>query len=121
MKEIEENESVPFKGGYVMNNLNSILIEGEVEKIVEQTINESAFKTVFTIVSNRYVKGKKDYERKQIHVTIVTRDKLADSCNKQLKKKRGVRVVGILDEDEADGRLFVVAEHVEFRPEFKKS
>jgi len=44
-----------------------------------------------------------------------------------LKKGRGVRVVGRLKQDrwtDADGkphsRIFIVAEHVEFRPQFKK-
>ena len=52
---------------------------------------------------------------------------MADTCNNQGRKGRGVRVVGRLKEDRWTGndgklrsRVSIVAEHVEFRPEFKK-
>ena len=48
-------------------------------------------------------------------------------CGEYLKKGRGVRVVGRLKQDrwtDADGkgrsRIFIVAEHVEFKPQLKK-
>jgi single-strand DNA-binding protein len=52
---------------------------------------------------------------------------LAESCSKLGRKGRGVRVVGRLRQDRwqsADGknhaRFLIVAEHIEFRPEFIK-
>ncbi len=52
---------------------------------------------------------------------------LAEVCSEYLKKGRGVRVVGRLKQDrwndpEGNGRskVYVVAEHVEFKPERKK-
>ncbi|MDR1319082.1 MAG: single-stranded DNA-binding protein, partial [Treponema sp.] len=53
--------------------------------------------------------------------------KLAEQCYNLGRKGRGVRVVGRLKQDRwnsADGKthskVSIVAEHVEFRPEFKK-
>ena len=53
--------------------------------------------------------------------------KLAESCQSQGHKGRGVRVVGRLKQDRWDGadgkqhsKISIVAEHAEFRPEFKK-
>ena len=51
----------------------------------------------------------------------------AEVCGEYLKKGRGVRVVGRLKQDrwtEAEGkmrsRIIIVAEHVEFKPQFNK-
>ena len=53
--------------------------------------------------------------------------RLAESCSTLGKKGRGVRVVGRLKQErwtDGDGKprthVKIVAEHVEFRPEFKK-
>lgn len=53
--------------------------------------------------------------------------KLAENCNTNLEKGRGVRVVGRLKQDrwqDDDGRgrtrVKIVGEHVEFKPQFKK-
>jgi single-strand DNA-binding protein len=53
--------------------------------------------------------------------------KLAESCNDLGHKGRGVKVVGRLKQDRWNGpdgkqrsRVTIVAEHVEFRPEFKR-
>ena len=58
---------------------------------------------------------------------VSTWTRLAEVCGEYLKKGRGVRVVGRLKQDrwtDADGkphsRIFIVAEHVEFKPQFKK-
>jgi single-strand DNA-binding protein len=59
---------------------------------------------------------------------VETWDKLAEACGSIGKKGRGVRVVGRLRQDRWQGedgkphaRITIVAEHVEFRPEFKKA
>ena len=58
---------------------------------------------------------------------VSTWTRLAEVCGEYLKKGRGVRVVGRLKQDrwtDPDGkphsRIFIVAEHVEFRPQLKK-
>ena len=58
-------------------------------------------------------------------VTCWTR--LAEVCGEYLKKGRGVRVVGRLKQDrwtdpegKPHSRIFILAEHVEFKPQLKK-
>ena len=58
---------------------------------------------------------------------VSTWTRLAEVCGEYLKKGRGVRVVGRLKQDrwtDPDGkphsRVSIVAEHVEFKPQFKK-
>ena len=58
---------------------------------------------------------------------VETWAKLAEACNNLGKKGRGVRVVGRLKQDRWTGndgkqrsKISIVAEHVEFRPEFRK-
>jgi single-strand DNA-binding protein len=53
--------------------------------------------------------------------------RLAEVCGEYLKKGRGVRVVGRLKQDrrtssegQARSKVSIVAEHVEFKPQFKK-
>jgi len=52
---------------------------------------------------------------------------MAEVCEKKAKKGRGVRVVGRLKQDvwkDADGKqqskVYVVAEHIEYKPVFQK-
>jgi len=113
-----------------MNNLNSILIEGNMvrDPQVRQTSNG---RTVcnFPIASCRYFKdgAGKAIEKEVSFFDIESWGKLAESSYKTGKKGRGVRVVGRLRQDRWTGedgknhaRIIVVAEHVEFRPEFNK-
>jgi single-stranded DNA-binding protein len=58
---------------------------------------------------------------------VETWSKLAEHCYNLAHKGRGVRVVGRLKQDRWNGsdgkshsKITIVAEHVEFRPEFKK-
>ena len=46
--------------------------------------------------------------------------RMAEMCAEYLKKGRGVRVVGRLAQKD-DESVFIVAEHVEFKPELKKA
>jgi len=113
-----------------MNNLNSILIEGNL-------VRDPAYRTTpkgtpvcnFTIASNRYFRrGEQGYEREVGFFNVETWAKLAETCNRIGTKGRGVRCVGRLREDRWTGedgknhsRVVVVAEHVEFRPDFSKA
>ena len=81
----------------------------------------------FRLASNRYFKQDSGYEKEVSFFDVVTWTKLAEKCGSQGKKGRGVRVVGRLRESrwtDVDGkprsRVAIVAEHVEFRPEFRK-
>ncbi|MDR1024884.1 MAG: single-stranded DNA-binding protein [Treponema sp.] len=111
-----------------MNNLNSILIEGN---LVRDPLLRSTPKGTpvcsFTLASNRFFKQDTGLEKEVGFFDVESWSKLAEHCYNQGRKGRGVRVVGRLKQDRwsgADGkphsRVAIVAEHVEFRPEFRR-
>ncbi len=111
-----------------MNNLNSILIEGNIvrEPLLRATAKGTPVCT-FSLASNRFFKQDAGYEKEVGFFDVETWSKLAENCHNLGRKGRGVRVVGRLKQERwngADGkprtRVMIVAEHVEFRPEFKK-
>jgi len=111
-----------------MNNLNSILIEGNlVREPVYRTTAKGTPVCTFSLASNRFFKQDSQLEKEVSFFEIETWSKLAESCGSLGKKGRGVRVVGRLKQDRwtgSDGKshskIMIVAEHVEFRPEFTK-
>ena len=113
-----------------MNNLNSILIEGNLvrDPLLRSTSKGTQICSM-SIASNRYYKqdSNSTYEKEVSFFDVETWAKLAEVCYAKGKKGRGVRVVGRLKQsrwNDTDGkshtRICIVAEHVEFRPEFRK-
>jgi single-strand DNA-binding protein len=111
-----------------MNNLNSILIEGNMvrDPLFRSTPKGTPVCT-FSLASNRFFKQDSGLEKEVSFFDVETWAKLAESCYNLGRKGRGVRVVGRLKQarwNGADGRqrsrITIVAEHVEFRPDFKK-
>lgn len=111
-----------------MNNLNSILIEGNLTRDPEyrETAKGTALCT-FSIASNRFFKQGDEMGKEVSFFDVETWAKLAESCRNMGSKGRGVRVVGRLKQDRWNGndgkarsKVSIVAEHVEFRPEFKR-
>jgi len=111
-----------------MNNLNSILIEGTLvrDPVVRETPKRTAVCN-FSIASNRYFRQDNGYEKEVSFFDVETWAKLAEVCGNKGKKGIGVRIVGRLKQDRWTGndgkqhsKVSIVAEHVEFRPEFKK-
>ncbi len=110
-----------------MNALNSILIEGNVVR--DPTLKETPRGTTvcnFSIASNRFYRQDDETEQETSFFEVETWAKLAEACGKGCYKGRGVRVVGRLKQDRwtgTDGKNYskikVVAEHVEFKPQFK--
>jgi single-strand DNA-binding protein len=112
----------------VMNNLNSIIIEGNMvrDPLFRFTAKGTALCT-FSIASNRYYRQDSGLESEVSFFDVEAWSKLAESCNDLGHKGRGVKVVGRLKQDRWNGpdgkqrsRVTIVAEHVEFRPEFKR-
>lgn len=110
-----------------MNNLNSILIEGNLvrDPQVKETPKGTSICS-FAVASNRYFKQGDDLEREVSFFDVETWAKLAETCGQQLRKGRGVRVVGRLKQERWTGndgkpyaKIKIVAEHVEFKPELK--
>ena len=112
-----------------MNNLNSILIEGNlVRDPLYRTTPKGTPLCTFTLASNRFFKQDSGLEKEVGFFEVETWAKLAENCHGLGRKGRGVRVVGRLKQDRWNGsdgkshsKIAIVAEHVEFRPEFKKN
>lgn len=109
-----------------MNNLNSVLIEGNLVKDPEERrTSQDIAVSNFTIGVNRSYKKDDDYVSEVSYFDIEVWAGLAEICVKHLNKGRGVRVVGRLKQDrwvdETENnrsKIKIVAEHVEFKPVF---
>ena len=86
-----------------MNMLNSLLIEGTIDKIVSTENN--------SIIFSLAVAGR---EGEISHFKVKAFGKLAKSSD--LKIGRELRIVGCLRELQGD--LFIIAEHLEFKKTF---
>ena len=112
-----------------MNNLNSVLIEGNMvrDPLIRSTPKGTSVCN-FSIASNRYFHQDSALEKEVGFFDIEAWGKLADACGNQGRKGRGVRVVGRLKQDRWTGndgknhaKVSIVAEHVEYRADFKKT
>ena len=112
-----------------MNNLNSVLIEGNMvrDPLVRSTPKGTQVCN-FSIASNRYFRQDSNLEKETGFFDVEAWGKLASSCSTQGRKGRGVRVVGRLKQDRWTGvdgknhnKVAIVAEHVEYRSDFKKA
>ena len=107
-----------------MNNLNSILLEGNLarEPELRYTPQGTPVCTLVVASSRSYkVAGERTEEVSFIEST--TWGKLATVCAEYLHKGRGVRVVGRIKQErweDPDGnarsKVVITAEHVEFQP-----
>ncbi len=108
-----------------MNHLNSILVEGNLVRDPNIRSTPSGNQVCdFTLATNRtYKVGDQKYENEVSYFDIEAWARLGAACAQNLKKGRGVRVVGRLKQDrwtDTDGkthaRVKIVAEHIEFKP-----
>jgi len=108
-----------------MNSLNSILVEGNVVKDPStKTLPSGNQVCDFTLATNRFYKGGEEgFEKEVSYFDIEAWSRLGTACAQNLKKGRGVRVVGRLKQDrwtDPEGKqrakVKIVAEHVEFKP-----
>lgn len=106
-----------------MNNLNSIILEGNLTKDPDfkQTQKGSSVCN-FTVASNRFYKTGDGRQEEVGYFDVEVWSRLAETCHEYLSKGRGVRVVGRLKQDRwtnADGssrsRVIILGEHVEFQ------
>ena len=110
-----------------MNNLNSILLEGNLVADPElRYIPKGTPVCSFCVACNRYFKQEEELQQEVSYFDITTWNRLAEVCNEYLSKGRGVRVVGRLKQDRWEdqegktrAKVHIVAEHVEFKPKFK--
>jgi len=108
-----------------VNSLNSILLEGNLVKDPEsKTLSTGSQVCNFTVASDRFYRQNDDTEKEVSYFDVEAWSRLGLACSQNLKKGRGVRVVGRLKQDRwTDGegkprsRVMIVAEHVEFKPQ----
>ena len=107
-----------------MNNLNSVLLEGNLCRDPELRYTPKGTPVCTLVVaSNRFYKADGERHEEVSFVEATTWGKLATVCAEHLAKGRGVRVVGRLKQErweDGDGnpraKIVIVAEHVEFQP-----
>ena len=108
-----------------MNNLNSVLLEGNLCRDPELRYTPKGTPVCTLVVaSNRSYKVDGERQEEVSFIETTTWGKLATVCTEYLAKGRGVRVVGRLKQErweDPDGnsraKVLIVAEHVEFQPQ----
>lgn len=107
-----------------MNQLNSVIVEGNVTKQPMLREPVPGFKVAeFTIGVNRFYRDKNGESKEEVSfIPIQTVNKMAEYASEKCEKGRGVRVVGRLkqdrwknSEDKWESRMMIVAEHLEYK------
>jgi single-strand DNA-binding protein len=108
-----------------MNQLNSLILEGNLVKDAVLTEPAPGFKKCnFTMGVNRFYKNRKNEDVNEASFfDVEAYNQVAEWCGKKATKGRGVRVVGRLKQDtwkdengKSASRIYVVAEHIEYKP-----
>ena len=108
-----------------MNNLNSLILEGNLVRDSVLSEPVPGFKKChFTIGVNRFYKNKNNEDIQEASFfDVEAYGNMAEYCESKAKKGRGVRVVGRLKQDtwkDSNGKtvskVYVVAEHIEYKP-----
>jgi len=112
-----------FFCGVVMNQLNSIILEGNVVK--KAVLSEPATGFVvckFPLAVNRKTKTPDGEQKEEVsYFDVETYGEMAEKCSRFCDKGQGIRVVGRLkqsrwkEKDVSKSKVFVVAEHVEYK------
>ena len=112
-----------------MNNLNSVLLEGNLCRDPELRYTPKGTPTCTLVVSSvRTYKLDDERVEEVSFIEAVTAGKLATVCAEHLHKGRGIRVVGRIKQErwetnggrdgfQARSKVVIVAEHVEFQPQ----
>ena len=109
-----------------MNQLNSLIIEGNVVRTPELKEPKDGFKvcTIPLAVNRFYRNAKGDGVNEVSFFDVETFGKMAEICYKKCGKGRGLRVVGRLRQArwvKSDGhntsKISIIAEHIEFKKE----
>jgi single-strand DNA-binding protein len=109
-----------------VNSLNSVLIEGNLTRdpVLRETPKGTAV-CDFAVASNRFYRMDDELQKEVSFFDVESWAKVAQRCGNELEKGRGVRVIGRLkqnrwvnDDGQSRSRVIIVAEHVEFKPQF---
>jgi single-strand DNA-binding protein len=111
-----------------MNNLNSILVEGNLTRDPELSYTPKGTAVCkFSVGCHRYYRQDEEIQQEVSFFDITVWGRQAEVCSEYLHKGRGVRVVGRLKQDrwqDAEGnnrsKVQIIAEHVEFKPKARE-
>ena len=106
-----------------MNQLNSIILEGNVVKKAEFSEPKTGFQVCkFPLAVNRKSKTPDGNPVEEVSsFDVETYGEMAESCYKWCDRGQGVRVVGRLkqsrweENNKKHSRVYVIAEHVEYK------
>ena len=106
-----------------MNQLNSIILEGNVVKKAEFSEPKTGFQVCkFPLAVNRRTKTPEGETKEEVsYFDVETYGEMAESCYKWCDRGQGVRVVGKLKQSRWEennvkkSKVYVVAEHVEYK------
>lgn len=102
-----------------MNNLNSILLEGTVSGKPGVNGRGETKRCSFVVSSLRYLREEGKVKERETRVWIIIHNpNMVKAAIENAYDGRGMRVVGRIADD-GEG-IYIEAEHVEYRPEFKK-
>jgi single-strand DNA-binding protein len=110
-----------------MNNLNSVLIEGNAcrDAVVKNTASGATI-CKMSMAVNRYYKSGEIFEKEVSFFDVDCFGEVAKLCGKNVKKGDEIRVVGRLKQNRWTGQdgqnrtsVIIVAEHVEFSSKAK--
>ena len=118
-----------------MNNLNSILLEGNLTTDPELKDLKTTKLCTFSVATNWYYKQDDKYVQEVSYFNVTCWGKLAGICKEYLKKGRGVRVIGRIKQERWEegsdepgsttvikkSKVVIMAENVEFKPVFKEN
>ena len=112
-----------FKREVIMNQLNSIILEGNVVKKAEFSEPKTGFQVCkFPLAVNRRTKTPEGETKEEVsYFDVETYGEMAESCYKWCDRGQGVRVVGRLKQSRWEennvkkSKVYVVAEHVEYK------
>ncbi|MDE7383298.1 MAG: single-stranded DNA-binding protein [Treponemataceae bacterium] len=107
-----------------MNQLNSVIIEGNITRTPELREPKDGFKvcTIPIAVNRFYRNSKGDGMNEVSYFNVETYGKMAEVCMEKCNKGRGMRVVGRLkqsrwknSEGKQTSKVSIIAEHIEFK------
>lgn len=114
-----------------MNNINQLILEGNLVRDPEHNETQMGSSVCnFSLAVNRTFRDSKGEKVDEVSFfDVETWGDLAEKLKKEnVKKGRGVRVVGRLKQErwkDADGKshskIFVVAEHIELKQQIRKA
>jgi hypothetical protein len=102
----------------VVNDLNSVLIEGAVSGNINMIKTGKEVCCSFAVSSLQYFSDGKRIKERETRIGVMVRGiKLVEAAAIKARDGQGVRIVGRIASTEKGGGIYIEAEHIEYRPE----